>query len=109
MTGEDCMIQAYDPEEKILDYQAVCQFAKLLLQLDTADRPATTLQPESEDFANARLGTTVEELLNITADVFVTTCRSPAHIWLGYYKIAHVTVKRVQDPNLRPNPRGSPE
>ncbi|KAA8651183.1 uncharacterized protein ATNIH1004_000061 [Aspergillus tanneri] len=64
MTGEDCMIQAYDPEEKILDYQAVCQFAKLLLQLDTADRPATTLQPESEDFANARLGTTVEELLN---------------------------------------------
>ncbi|KAA8642352.1 uncharacterized protein ATNIH1004_011296 [Aspergillus tanneri] len=60
----DSMLQNHDPEEKIQDCQAVCQMAKVLLQLGTADKPATTLYLEAENFANAPFGTTIEELIN---------------------------------------------
>ncbi|KAF7177421.1 hypothetical protein CNMCM7691_005626 [Aspergillus felis] len=64
-TGES-MMQPNEIDDKYLDCRAVCQIAKVLLELESGKKPMTTLRLEAEDFANTPLGATVDELLQRT-------------------------------------------
>jgi hypothetical protein len=63
-TGES-MMQMHEVDDKYLDCQAVCQIAKVLLELDSGMKPMTTLRLEAENFANTPRGATVDELLRV--------------------------------------------
>jgi hypothetical protein len=63
-TGES-MMQMHEVDDKYLDCQAVCQIAKVLLELDSEMKPMTTLRLEAENFANTPRGATVDELLRV--------------------------------------------
>ncbi|KAL4745467.1 hypothetical protein BDW72DRAFT_211315 [Aspergillus terricola var. indicus] len=59
----ESMLQERDNDDKYLDCQAVCQIARVLLELDSGPKPITTLRQEAEEFANTPLGVSVDELL----------------------------------------------
>jgi hypothetical protein len=59
------MLQGHDDDDKYLDCHAVCQIAKVLLELDSAPKPMTTHCREARDFASTPLGVSVDELLQV--------------------------------------------
>ncbi|KAL4947079.1 hypothetical protein BDW69DRAFT_199915 [Aspergillus filifer] len=59
----ESMLRERDSNDKYLDCQAVCEMAKVLLELESGPKPKTTLRLAAEEFANTPLGASVDELL----------------------------------------------
>jgi hypothetical protein len=64
------MLEPCDDDDKYLDCQAVCQIAKVLLELDSTPKPLTNLRREAIEFADTPLGATVDELLRVCPSFF---------------------------------------